>query len=448
MEEEHAARCKIYAAHAAAKQLCAIVAQLEYYFGDENLPSDEFLYRKTMKGNAKAFVQIKTLLSFNKMRRFRADESQVGAAILWRKASAGRNALLELSADGKQIRRTRPLSESPFADLGALKKSVRVENLESLASPGIRQHPTPAIVQSYFEKKFGVGAVETVEVLSSTAKKNRFPSRPYALVMFKSEEITGQAISMHAQNGWRELLVKQLQNVRTVVEDDLKKVDKENSKVCAAVSPPSDDNDLSSSHENADTVPIGTELEATESSTKKDTRRYTGKVRTLDTENQEGFVVPEAPASKGSGSNNPKKKKKQKQHRVGSIFFSYKEDTQLRSKLRVGSVISYNVEQTSDGGKAVNIKIEFPSALPATDLKDDEVANDANRPRFSMKRKSIAPRGPQNTIGIEDFRSGFGYYAKGPPNNASKYHGFGPKEWRYLPGRSKKAVEQVDNPEI
>lgn len=77
-----------------------ILKQVEFYFSDNNLPFDKFLYKETKK-NA-GWVPIKTIHSFKRMRRFEPLEEVVNAI----KESKD---LLEVSEDNELVRRRTPL---------------------------------------------------------------------------------------------------------------------------------------------------------------------------------------------------------------------------------------------------------------------------------------------------------------------------------------------------
>lgn len=73
-----------------------ILKQVEFYFGDNNLPYDKFLWTETRKDDG--WVPIATLHSFKRMQRFQPFE-EVVAAIKESKE------LLEVSEDGLKVRR-------------------------------------------------------------------------------------------------------------------------------------------------------------------------------------------------------------------------------------------------------------------------------------------------------------------------------------------------------
>ncbi|KNC98306.1 uncharacterized protein SPPG_06699 [Spizellomyces punctatus DAOM BR117] len=75
-----------------------ILKQVEYYFGDANLPRDKFLI-STINENPEGWVSIETLLKFNRLRSI-SDDPLVIADALRQSAE-----LLEVSDDGKLVRR-------------------------------------------------------------------------------------------------------------------------------------------------------------------------------------------------------------------------------------------------------------------------------------------------------------------------------------------------------
>ncbi|KAL1440945.1 hypothetical protein MTO96_008991 [Rhipicephalus appendiculatus] len=84
-----------------------IITQVEYYFGDFNLPRDKFLQGKLKEDDG--WVTIETLLTFNRLKSL-TTKSDVVAAALRKSASQ----LLEVSEDGTKIRRSpaKPAPES------------------------------------------------------------------------------------------------------------------------------------------------------------------------------------------------------------------------------------------------------------------------------------------------------------------------------------------------
>jgi La-related protein 7 len=76
---------------------------VEYYFSDENLPTDEFLL-KYVKKNKKGFVPIETIV-----KKLVQDLSVIAAALRT-------SPKLVVSSDGKRVRRLGPLPQNELKD--------------------------------------------------------------------------------------------------------------------------------------------------------------------------------------------------------------------------------------------------------------------------------------------------------------------------------------------
>eukprot|EP00911_Craspedida_sp_UC1_P000327 UC1_evm1s250 len=74
-----------------------IVRQIEYYFGDANLPRDKFLKEVTAKTEGK-WVPIETLLTFNRLKALSEDAAVIAAAL-------SGSELVEVSEDKLKLRR-------------------------------------------------------------------------------------------------------------------------------------------------------------------------------------------------------------------------------------------------------------------------------------------------------------------------------------------------------
>ncbi|KAI3456018.1 hypothetical protein Pfo_012681 [Paulownia fortunei] len=96
-----------------------IIKQVEYYFSDENLPSDKFLMKYVAK-NAEGFVPIEVIASFRKMKKLTKDASFIVAALK-------ESALLVVSSNGKKVKRFHPLPLAEVKD--PMVCTVLVENL-------------------------------------------------------------------------------------------------------------------------------------------------------------------------------------------------------------------------------------------------------------------------------------------------------------------------------
>ena len=101
-----------------------IIRQVEYYFGDFNLPRDKFLMEET-KGND-GWVAMETMLKFKRLLELSSDKDVITAAI--KKSKAG---LMEVNEDSSMIRRNPeiPLPENTVESKAALEAiSISLSN--------------------------------------------------------------------------------------------------------------------------------------------------------------------------------------------------------------------------------------------------------------------------------------------------------------------------------
>ncbi|XP_075211301.1 la autoantigen-like [Lycorma delicatula] len=75
-----------------------IIQQIEYYFGDCNLPKDKFLQQQIKLDDG--WVPLDVMLKFNRLAKLSTDESVISSSL--KKSESG---LMEVSEDGKKIRR-------------------------------------------------------------------------------------------------------------------------------------------------------------------------------------------------------------------------------------------------------------------------------------------------------------------------------------------------------
>ncbi|KAA8912382.1 hypothetical protein TRICI_003499 [Trichomonascus ciferrii] len=87
-----------------------ILKQVEFYFSDQNLPKDKFLFKVTQQNNG--WVPISTIASFSRMKKFRPVSAIVDAL---RQSKE----LLEVSEDGESVRRKLPLVEPKKEEIEA-----------------------------------------------------------------------------------------------------------------------------------------------------------------------------------------------------------------------------------------------------------------------------------------------------------------------------------------
>lgn len=183
-----------------------IVKQVEYYFSDENLPTDEFLL-KYVKKNKKGFVPIETIASFRRMKKLVQDLSVIEAALRT-------SPKLVVSSDGKRVRRLHPLPHNESKD--SKKSTVLVENLP------------PDFSRESIQEKFGtVGKVVNITINdpesvkeSSTAKKPDFnlSSKVHVLVEYEAVEAAEKAVTVLSdESNWRTGMKVRLLSKQTVM---------------------------------------------------------------------------------------------------------------------------------------------------------------------------------------------------------------------------------------
>ncbi|KAL6561994.1 hypothetical protein OROGR_003001 [Orobanche gracilis] len=96
-----------------------IIKQVEYYFSDENLPTDNFMLNY-ITTNVEEFVPIGVIASFGKMKKLTRDKSLIVAALK-------ESSFLVVSSNGKKVKRLHPLPLAEVKD--PMVCTVLVENL-------------------------------------------------------------------------------------------------------------------------------------------------------------------------------------------------------------------------------------------------------------------------------------------------------------------------------
>lgn len=172
-----------------------IVKQVEFYFSDQNLPTDNYLM-KFVKKDPDGFVPIPVVASFRKIKNLVKNHVVVAAAL--------RNStVLVVSDDGKKVRRTQPLPEVDVEEVQS--RTVVAENL-----------PEDHSIESV-ELLFGsVGIVKMVRICrpeaangtSQTAAKFKsdmvVSNKLHALVEFETVEQAEKAVlALTDQRNWR-----------------------------------------------------------------------------------------------------------------------------------------------------------------------------------------------------------------------------------------------------
>ncbi|CAN6689523.1 unnamed protein product [Malus baccata var. baccata] len=95
-----------------------IIKQVEYYFSDENLPTDKYM-SSMIKKNKEGYVPISVVASFKKMKKLIQNNSSIADALR-------ESTLLVVSSNGKKVKRIHPLPSTENRDP---KCTVLVENL-------------------------------------------------------------------------------------------------------------------------------------------------------------------------------------------------------------------------------------------------------------------------------------------------------------------------------
>ncbi|XP_013593562.1 PREDICTED: la-related protein 6A-like [Brassica oleracea var. oleracea] len=167
-----------------------IIRQVEYYFSDENLPTDKFLLN-AMKKNKKGFVPISSIATFHKMKKLTRDLDLIVSALK-------ESSFLVVSSDGKKVKRLSPLPEARDPKVF----TVLVENLpEDHSDENIR---------AIFGK---VGSIKSVSICDPNAaeesekgcKKDKFiRTRLHAFVEYETVEAAEKAAAtLNNEQDWR-----------------------------------------------------------------------------------------------------------------------------------------------------------------------------------------------------------------------------------------------------
>uniref|UniRef100_A0A060T426 ARAD1C40832p n=1 Tax=Blastobotrys adeninivorans TaxID=409370 RepID=A0A060T426_BLAAD len=131
-----------------------ILKQVEFYFSDQNLPHDKFLYKTTQQNDG--WIPIATLATFSRMRRFRPLSAIVDAL---RESKE----LLEVSEDGEKVRRKIPLVEPKKED----KENAFARSIYAKGFPD-ETETTQVDLEKFFEE---FGPVKQVRLRRTDDKK-------------------------------------------------------------------------------------------------------------------------------------------------------------------------------------------------------------------------------------------------------------------------------------
>ena len=120
-----------------------VIRQIEYYFGDYNLPKDKFLQEEIKKDDG--WVTLDTMLNFQRLKSLTTDKDVIAGALL--KSTAK---LLEVSEDKSKLRRN---PEKPLPELSDARKQEIISR--SVYIKGFPKENTTLDVLLEFLKEFG-----------------------------------------------------------------------------------------------------------------------------------------------------------------------------------------------------------------------------------------------------------------------------------------------------
>ncbi|KAJ0252708.1 La-related protein 6A [Hirschfeldia incana] len=177
-----------------------IIRQVEYYFSDENLPTDKFLLN-AMKKNKKGFVPISTIATFHKMKKLTRDHALIVSALK-------ESSFLVVSSDEKKVKRLSPLPE------------VRDPKIFTVLVENLPEDHSDENIRAIFGK---AGSIKSVSICDPNAaeesekgcKKDKFiRTRLHAFVEYETVEAAEEAAAtLNNEQDWRNgLRVKLLEH--------------------------------------------------------------------------------------------------------------------------------------------------------------------------------------------------------------------------------------------
>lgn len=169
-----------------------IVKQVEYYFSDENLPTDKHLLG-LIKKNKEGFVPIAIIAAFKRMKKLTQDHSFITAAL--RESS-----VLVVSSNGKKVKRLHPIPLPETRDPKLF--TILVENLPEDHS------------EENIKRIFGAaGRIRSVticdpHVVEKLGKSSKgdvlISNKLHALVEYESPEASERAVAtLNDEQDWR-----------------------------------------------------------------------------------------------------------------------------------------------------------------------------------------------------------------------------------------------------
>ncbi|XP_039033955.1 la-related protein 6A-like isoform X2 [Hibiscus syriacus] len=169
-----------------------IIKQVEYYFSDENLPTDKYMM-SLIKKNKEGFVSISMIASFRRMKRLTRSYPSIVASLK-------ESSMLVLSSDGKKVKRRNPLPPIEVRDPKLF--TVLIENLPE-------DHSVENIWRIFGE----VGHIKNISLrdphAAEESKKNAradilVSSKLHALVEYETVEAAEKAVTtFNDERDWR-----------------------------------------------------------------------------------------------------------------------------------------------------------------------------------------------------------------------------------------------------
>ncbi|KAL3997480.1 La domain family protein [Acanthocheilonema viteae] len=170
-----------------------IIEQVEYYFGDINLPRDRFLQEEIKKDDG--WVQLTTMLKFNRLAQISSDPTIIAESLKHSK-------LMQVSEDGSKIRRNPevPLPENSLEYWQVVKRrTVYIKGFE-------RDTKLDDILN--FVKQFG--SVENVMMRREKSEKRAFKGSVF--VTYKDQEKAEAFVNSGTKQFNGNDLLKMMQN--------------------------------------------------------------------------------------------------------------------------------------------------------------------------------------------------------------------------------------------
>lgn len=169
-----------------------IIKQVEYYFSDENLPTDKYMMNLIRK-NKEGFVPISVIASFRKLKRLTRNHAWIVAAL--RESS-----LLVVSSNGKKVKRLNPLPVTEVRDPKLF--TVLVENLPE-------DHSVENMQRIFAEAgKIKSICIRDPNVVEESKKSSKYEflvsNKLHAFVEYETVEAAEKAVAtLNDEQDWR-----------------------------------------------------------------------------------------------------------------------------------------------------------------------------------------------------------------------------------------------------